>query len=172
MKTIILPGYSPHNKEWAEETARQLTAGGLTSIVHYWKHWEKSSSTSLSLRNEIERILEEVGDDKFNLIAKSVGTRVVASLLLQAKNKIGKIILCGIPSTSSDMEESFKKSFGDFPAEKIICFQNTKDPFKTYGEIKNFLKKINPKIKVIEKERSDHHYPYYEDFKRFLKERV
>jgi predicted alpha/beta hydrolase family esterase len=164
MKTIILPGYSPHNKEWADEVKNSLKLNHQ-AMAHYWKHWQ---SGSFNLNYEVEKILEEAGNDKFNLLAKSVGTRVVASLLLRAKNQINKIILCGIPSTSSEMEESFKKAIEDFPIENILVFQNKKDPFKKYEEIKEFIKKINPKIKVIEKERSDHHYPYSIDFQEFL----
>jgi len=164
MKTIILPGYSPHNKEWADEIKNELKLGHEV-ITHYWKHWQ---SGSMSLNYEVKKVLEEAENETFNLIAKSVGTRVVTALVLQAKEKINKIILCGIPSTSPDMEEAFKKAFGDFPTEKIICFQNEKDPFKTSKEVKEFLKKINPKIKVIEKERSGHDYPYFSDFQKFL----
>jgi pimeloyl-ACP methyl ester carboxylesterase len=164
MKTIILPGYSPHNKEWADEIKSELKLGHEV-IAHYWKHWQGGS---FSLKYEVQKILEEAGGNKFNLIAKSVGTRVTASIVLQAGNKINKIILCGIPSTSLDMEESFKKVFKDFPTKNILVFQNTKDPFKTSQEIKEFLGKINPKIKVVEKERSDHHYPYSTDFQKFL----
>lgn len=164
MKTIILPGYSPKNKEWADEVKSNLKLDHQV-MAHYWKHWEGGSFSS---KYETGKILEEAGNERFNLIAKSVGTRVVASLLLQIKNQINKIILCGIPSTSSDMEESFQNVFRNFPIKNILVFQNTKDPFKSFEEIKTFLKKINPKIKVIEKERTDHHYPYYEDFQKFL----
>ena len=37
-----------------------------------------------------------------------------------------------------------------------------------YKDIKIFIGSINPKIKIIEKPRSDHHYPYPEDFQKFL----
>lgn len=164
MKTIILPGYSPHNKEWADELKSSLKLDHEI-IAHYWKHWQGGS---MSLKYEVEKILEETGGNNFNIIAKSVGTRVTAALLLKAKNQINKIILCGVPSASSEMEESFRKVFTDFPAKNIIIFQNIKDPFKTYQKIKNFMAKINPKIKVIEKERSDHQYPYPADFQKFL----
>lgn len=165
MKTIILPGYSSHNKEWEDEVKNDLKLGHEV-IPHYWKHWQGGS---MSLKYEVEKVLKEVQDDTFNIIAKSVGTRVAAALVLQAKDQINKIILCGIPSTSPEMEESFKTSFAHFPTDKIICFQNEKDPFKTAEEVKKFLKKINPKIKVIKKERSDHHYPYSLDFQKFLR---
>ena len=52
--------------------------------------------------------------------------------------------------------------------ENIIVFQNSHDPFATYEEVKKFMVKVDPKIKVVEKERTDHNYPYFEDFQLFL----
>ena len=75
MKTIILPGYSPHNKEWAEDMKKQMELGHDV-IVHNWRHWTKGS---FSLKREIEKIKEEIGDEKVNILAKSVGTRVSMS---------------------------------------------------------------------------------------------
>jgi len=40
MKVIILPGYSPHNKEWACEIKEKLEHD-YEVIVHEWKHWEE-----------------------------------------------------------------------------------------------------------------------------------
>lgn len=158
MKTIILPGYSLHNKDWAEEV------GGT---VHYWRHWKTGGSFSLGY--EVEKILTEIGKNKVNFITKSVGTGVLMHFLPQIKNQVEKIILCGIPTVSDENKKLFTASLLDFPAENIICFQNTKDPFVSYIEVKKFIKGVSPKIKVIEKPRSDHNYPYYEDFQKFLR---
>lgn len=161
MTTIILPGYSPSNKDWAEEAARQLTANGLPATVHYWEHW---TAGSFSPKKEIAKILQEVGEGKINILAKSVGTGIASDIIAKIKNQIEKIILCGVPQINKERYQNF----ANFPGENIICFQNTKDPWAKYEEVRDFLAAINSKIKVISKEAPDHNYPYYKDFKQFL----
>ncbi len=166
LKTIILPGYSLHNKEWAEDVAKDLRLETKDEIiVHQWKHW---SEGNFSLKYEIGDILEQLGKEKINIVAKSVGTLVAMKLLTKMESQIIKVVLCGIPSTSDVRKSIFQKSLKGFPSENIICFQNTNDPFATYEEVKKFIKEIDPKIRVSEKPRSDHNYPYFEDFRIFL----
>lgn len=166
MKTIILPGYSLSNRDWAEVVAKKMKLGHKV-LVHYWKHWE-TGAKNLSLKKEVETILKEIGSHKVNILAKSVGTMVAMQTLLKTKKQVKKIILCGIPTVSEERKRLFQKALVSFPEDKIICFQNRKDPWATYNEVKEFMRQVNPKISVIEKSRSDHHYPYPEDFKKFL----
>lgn len=160
MKTIILPGYSLVNKEWVEVTAAELGAK-----VHPWKHWRQGS---MSVKFEVGKIIEEIGSQSVNILAKSVGTMICMNLLQKIPRQINKIILCGIPSVSEDRLKLFKKSLETFPSEKIIVFQNQKDPLGNFDEVKKFMSKVNPKIVVIKMLRDDHHYPYSSDFKKFL----
>ena len=51
----------------------------------------------------------------------------------------------------------------------MICFQNIKDPFAPYEQVKGFITKIDSEIMVKEMPRNDHHYPYYQEFEEFLK---
>ncbi len=165
MKTIVLPGYSLHNKAWALEIKKSLSFR-QSVLVHEWQHWQLGGT--LHPKHEIGKILTEIGRNKINLIAKSVGTMVAMHLLAEIPEQINKIILCGIPSVSEERKNLFTASLSDFPAEKIIVFQNTKDPFASFTEVKTFMHDVNPEIKVVEKERSDHDYPYFEDFKNYL----
>jgi len=164
MKTIILPGFSVHNKVWAEEVANKLNNN---AVVHNWLHWENGKS-NLSLKEELRNIIKEIGGEKVNIIAKSVGTMVCMHLLAEIFDQINKIILCGIPSVSEERKNLFASSLSDFNPKNIIVFQNTKDPLASFSQVKDFIRNVNPKIKVIEKPRSDHSYPYFEDFKKFL----
>ncbi len=165
MKTIVLPGYSLHNKDWALEIKKGLSFR-QSVLVHEWQHWRLGGS--LHPKHEIAKILKEVGRDKVNVIAKSVGTMICMLLIAEIPDQINKIILCGIPSVSEERKKLFTAYLSGFPVEKIIVFQNTKDPFASFEEVKDFMKDVNPKIKVIEKERSDHNYPYFEKFGKFL----
>lgn len=164
MKTIILPGFSPHNKIWADDVAKYL---GKESFVHNWLHWETGKS-NLNLKEELRNIVKEIGQEKINVIAKSVGTKICMHLLILVPNKIEKIILCGIPSVSEERKKLFKTSLLSFNPKNIIVFQNTKDPFASFIKIKKFMQDVKSDIKILEKERSDHNYPYFEDFKNFL----
>jgi predicted alpha/beta-hydrolase family hydrolase len=164
MKTIILPGFSIHNKDWAKEVANNLDDN---AVIHNWLHWENGKS-SLNLKEELKNITEEIGEDKVNIIAKSVGTMVCMHLVKTIPKKINKIILCGIPSVSKMRKDLFTTSLLGFNSKNIIVFQNTKDPFGNYENVNKFMKDINNIIEVIKKERSDHDYPYFKDFKKFL----
>lgn len=193
MKTIILPGYSPHNRDWALDIKKHLNLGHEV-LVHEWLHWpltspsasspstvssgqsncsgssgSGSTSGSFSVPREIEAILEKIGDEKVNIVAKSVGTRIALQVAGKIPDQINKIILCGIPTKGES--QAARKNYAplaDLSPTQGIVFQNTKDPFASYSDIKKFMGIINPKIKIIEKPRSDHHYPYPEDFQKFL----
>lgn len=164
-KTIILPGYSPHNKDWAQDIADKLNAEKIPALVHHWRHWVKGS---FSVINEINKLLEEIGKDKINIIAKSVGVAVTLELIPKLYSQINKVILCGIASVSGEREKVAGEVFSKIPIENILCIQNERDKFVVFEDAKNFYHSINPNINVISKPRSDHEYPYFDDFKKFL----
>lgn len=167
MKTIILPGYSPHNKDWALDIQKQMDLGHEV-VLYEWRHWTKGS---FSMRRELDEIIKKIDQEKINIIAKSVGTRVTMKLIPEIKDQINKVILCGIPTkfTSEVAKKLYTNGLSHLPPAQLICFQNTKDPFADFKIIRDFIHSVNPKIKVVEKPRSDHHYPYSEDFQKFLK---
>lgn len=162
---LILPGYSPHNKNWADDVAKALKEKlDEKVIVHNWQHWDGKST--FSPKREVESILQKISDEKkVVIIAKSVGTMICAKLMEKIKPE--KIILCGIPSVS-DKRLDIMKVFGEYPAKDLIVFQNKKDPFASFEEVKRFVEKVNKDIMVVEKPREDHNYPYEEDFIAFL----
>ena len=123
----------------------------------------------MSVKRELERIIQEAGSEDLNIIAKSVGTRVAMQFILRKTNKVEKIILCGIPTVSGENAELFRRALENFPSKNIAVFQNEKDPFATYGEVKEFMDKVNPEIVVVKKPASSHDYPYFPDFSSFLK---
>ncbi|OGM27342.1 hypothetical protein A3A76_02475 [Candidatus Woesebacteria bacterium RIFCSPLOWO2_01_FULL_39_23] len=174
MKTLILPGYSEHNRDWAEEVAKNLMPSAKSNItksgkkrsqiiVHVWDHWSKGGS--LNINSEVEKILVEVGKEKVNFIAKSVGTKVLMSVVPRIKEQINKVILCGIPIDPV----GYAKVLKQIGYDNLVIFQNSQDPFMPYKAIKLYIKAVDKNIKVIEKPRFDHSYPYYYDFKLFLK---
>lgn len=166
MKTIILPGYSPKNRDWAVKVKKNLKKNGGI-VVHEWRHWK---SGSFYLPHEVKVLTDSIRDEKVNLLCKSVGTRVAMELISDLKDQINKVILCGIPTRfeSDKTRNLYTKGLTHLSAEQVLCFQNKQDPFSPYDIIKKFIHSVNPKIKIISKERNDHHYPYYEDFRKFI----
>lgn len=167
MIVIILPGYSKYNEEWADDVAKSLMENGLQTAVHNWKHW---SSGTFSLPYELKKIIEEIGDDKVNIIAKSVGVYVALNLIPKISNQVNKVILCGIASVANDDRKDLVKTLTtSVPVENILCIQNENDKYVKYADAVAFYHSIESRLNVISKPRSDHDYPFEDDFVRFLK---
>ena len=167
MKTIIFPGYSPHNKEWAHWVKKELKLNHEI-LVYEWQHW--TSGKDMFIREEKESALALIGNERANIIAKSVGTRVVMHIAPIAKDNFEKVILCGIPSKMGNEETKklYQTGLKLLKPENTIVFQNEKDPFASYEMIKTFVASVTPRIEVVKKERSDHDYPYASEFQEFL----
>lgn len=165
MKTIILPGYSKRNKQWAEDVAQKMRLGHEI-VVHNWRHW--SEDKSLSFKYEIEKILKKVGSEKFNIISKSVGTRVALRLMAEVPERINKAVLTGLASTGNDMRKLLEKALPDFPIEMLLVIQNENDPYADYDGVEKLIHSIKPEVNVVKKESDQHHYPYPDEFERFL----
>ncbi len=164
MKTVIIPGYSHKNKEWAEETKKNIP----DSEVYEWKHWN-DPNIKFSAKAEAQNIKILVGDVSFDIVAKSIGTLVTAILLNNLKPN--KIVLCGICINDLNEDELHEyKILSDFDPNNIIVFQNFEDEHGSFEEVRKFLSQINPNIKIIEKPGSTHEYPYYDEFIDFLKQ--
>lgn len=158
-----MPGYSPSNKDWALDVADKV--GGET-LVHEWRHW---TSGSLSVKHEVAKLYEEIGNDKVNIIAKSVGTRIAMHLLATHAKQINKLILCGLPIRwEKKIADTDYKELNKISPKQVLIFQNTKDPLGNFSIIRKFINQVDPKIKIIEGDRSDHHYPFASEFKQFL----
>jgi predicted alpha/beta hydrolase family esterase len=166
MITIILPGYSAHNKDWADDVAKKLTETGLQTKAHEWKHWQ---SGSFSLPNELKKIIEEIGNEKVNIIAKSVGVYVALNLIPKVTGQINKVILCGIASVANEDRKDLVKFLTEkIDVENILCIQNENDKYVKFDAAKKFYHDVEPRLKVISKPRSDHDYPFIQDFIKFL----
>ena len=170
MKIFILPGYSITNKVWAYEVKSKLMPDFDVQVFE-WKHWTETNVV-FEVDKEVDRIIDFTkGEDKLNIIAKSIGTLVTMKLFKDLKHKIGKIILCGVPLNDLEEEDfsAYKILDGIAHPENIVCFQNSEDPHGNYQQVFAFLDNINSKIKIIDKGSKTHDYPYYEDYFNFLR---
>jgi pimeloyl-ACP methyl ester carboxylesterase len=166
--TIILPGYSAHNKIWLEETARDLNAGGEVRAV-YWDHW--TDPTKKFNAEEKGRLLNDIsGAGSVDIIAKSIGTLVASYMILASPEKIRKVIFCGIPMNdlTEEDKEVIKLALKSVPPKQAVCFQNDEDPHGSSDQLTNFLSGFDSGIEIVSKSRSDHEYPLVEEFRKFL----
>lgn len=169
MITLILPGYSEHNKIWAEEVAESLSNDGLPTRVHYWRHW--SNGGSLSLKYEVNKIIEEIKKEKVNIVAKSVGVYVALKLIPKISSQVHKVVLCGIASVANaERTDLLTEALKLVPVENVLCIQNENDKYVKFTDARHFYHSVEPKLEVISKPRSDHDYPFIADFRNYLKD--
>jgi pimeloyl-ACP methyl ester carboxylesterase len=169
MKTYVLPGFSEKNKEWVEETVAHLSPTMSTEGI-FWQHWQDEETKDAWIENEAQKIMDGLGNEKINIIAKSVGTMICMSILKSNPQSVNKIVLCGIPLEDflPDDEKRYKV-LKNFPVKNLLCVQNKDDNHGNYAKTGSFVRSINPNIKIISKPRNDHYYPYSDDFIDFLK---
>ena len=168
MVTIILPGYSAHNKDWLEQTARDIGAGGEIR-ADYWDHWTDPSKKFNA--KEKGRLINDIsGTGSCDIIAKSIGTLVASYMILENPAKIRKVIFCGIPMNdlTEEDKEVIKLALKSVSPKEAICFQNDEDPHGSTDQVTNFLSGFDSGIEVMSKSRSDHEYPNVDEFKKFL----
>lgn len=166
MVTFILPGYSAGNKDWAEETAKNLKVEGQIRPI-FWDHWQNPEK-HFRPKEKARLIVGLARGQKVSIVAKSVGTLVAAYVISEIPQQINKIILCGIPTVSDERLGVFQEACKNIEPVQAICYQNEGDPFEKPEDIEKFMRKVNPRIKVVSTPRHDHHYPYYEEFNKFL----
>ncbi|OGG06858.1 hypothetical protein A2872_00545 [Candidatus Gottesmanbacteria bacterium RIFCSPHIGHO2_01_FULL_42_12] len=159
MKLLILPGYSPNNKSWAQEVQKRIGGEAWS-----WRHWTQEKEENWAER-ETARILEQIGRERVSFIAKSIGTAVAMKILAKIPSQVEKLILNGIPINDLYPEDvKLYNPLANFDARNIKIFQNESDPHGTFAQAEEFIGKINPEVKIISKSRNDHEYPYYQDF--------
>lgn len=168
MVTIILPGLSPHNKEWLEETAKGIRGDSEIRPI-YWAHWT-DPSVKFDAKTKANLLDGVSGKRVVDIVAKSIGTVAASYLIQKSPEKIRKVIFCGIPLNGLDEKnkEIIKNALRKIPVENCICFQNDEDPVGGFSSVKNFLSDLGKEMKIIEKQRSDHEYFYIEDFNKFF----
>lgn len=168
MKTLILPGFSPSNLEWAMIIEKELAS--FNPEIVSWEHWQTSEPKPGWTKKEAKKIADSIKEQTVNIISKSMGTLVAMELLKLKPTQINKIILCGIPLNDTfplDQEEYNQLSKLDHT--KVICFQNQDDHHGTYQQAKEFLAKISSSINIKSMPRADHDYPFPQQFEEFLK---
>ncbi|OGM30149.1 hypothetical protein A2630_02940 [Candidatus Woesebacteria bacterium RIFCSPHIGHO2_01_FULL_44_10] len=167
MITFILPGYSPSNRQWAEEVANKLqVTGEIRPII--WDHWDDSNAV-FKPEEKVQMLIGIMAGGSANIIAKSIGTLVASLLISQIPKQITKVIYCGIPSGNfKNYQEVYTKAMTFLPADKILVLQNQADPLGSFEVTQAAIQQTNPKITVKSMPASDHNYPYFDEFQKFI----
>jgi hypothetical protein len=161
MLTLILPGLSPHNKDWAIQTKENLKLPSEI-VACEWKHWKTGGA--LDVDYEAGQIISLIGSQRVNFIAKSAGTSVFMRVLPKIINRVEKIILCGIPMYPPE----YLRGLTLLTKGSVEMFQNSGDPLVPYKLIEKYIHTLDKDIPVIEKQAETHDYPYFTDFQKFL----
>jgi|SRR5581483_10295521 len=169
METLILPGFSLKNRDWAYGAMKYLP----DSSVVEWRHWTTGNTDFENwmewVGGELSLIFEKIKEERINLLAKSIGTFAAMNVLKEKPGLVNKLVVAGIPLGDLDQKDkTLYEILGDFAAEDLLCVQNEGDHHGSFDDVKAFLQVINPKIKIIPKPRNDHEYPYFEEFRKFL----
>jgi pimeloyl-ACP methyl ester carboxylesterase len=169
MRTLILPGYSPQNREWALAVQQNFKHPNDCEVV-IWKHWETGSPSDFSAASEALNVLAVIGKDKVNVIAKSIGTLVAMYVVAEDREKIKRMVLCGIPLGDIDVTRRavYSEALKNFNPKHVLVVQNETDTHGSYQNVEQLIHEINKDIKVVAKPGSTHEYPYFEDINRFL----
>jgi len=168
MDVLILPGFSPKNKTWAQAVQKDLNPFSPTTYVA-WSHWETGKAEDQWAEDEAGKINTNSQGKQLNIIAKSLGTLVTMIILKSKPELINKIILCGIPITDLRKDdEKYYEQLAIFPSDKLLCIQNIDDNHGSYIAVEKFLHSLNPDIKMISTPRANHEYPYSKLFLDFL----
>ncbi len=162
MKTIVLPGLSKRNEDWLIGINDNLKLPSRI-YLHRWATWFKQKEFDIDL--ETQKILGVISnDDKVNFIAKSIGTKVLVKLIPQLRDRVNKIILCGIPVDPVNYLTGLKT----IKPQNLLIIQNSQDPYMPYWIIEKYIHLIDKTITVVEKESDNHDYPYFEEFEYWL----
>jgi predicted house-cleaning NTP pyrophosphatase (Maf/HAM1 superfamily) len=74
MQTLILPGISKEDKNWVDETAKNLKTNDIVRPF-YWMHWTDENS-KFDVQEKAGLIVKHIKGDKVNIIAKDEGLEV------------------------------------------------------------------------------------------------
>ncbi len=168
MKTILLPGFSLQNRDWAEEVRDQI--GKRVGLeIHYWPHWQTGEAIEGWKEREVERFLNETGKEKVNVIGKSIGTLVAVMALNKNIEIVNKIVLCGVPVY--DLRPGDGDNYqvlARLRPGRVMVIQNEKDNHGSFDDVAKMMASISQNILTVSRPREDHHYPYAPDFENFL----
>ncbi|MFQ5492704.1 MAG: hypothetical protein ACE5DX_00905 [Candidatus Dojkabacteria bacterium] len=153
MSYLLLPGNSPRNKQWAHTLKKDLLKKGLDFEVIDWYHWEEGGP--MQYTREYKRVSDKLTPDSV-VIAKSIGTRLIADILVKEGVQVDKLIMLGVPSQN----KQYLHLLETMSSESLVFIQNEHDPLQSHSKLEMFLEKSGKHFVLIKGGRDDHSYPF------------
>jgi len=143
---------------------------GISLEMLEWKHWQTGHDYDFHLDDEVLRVKELVKSEQFRIVAKSVGTLVSAAFILETSRVPDKLVWLGVPLADLTPAEQdyYLQLLHNYPDLPIGILQNATDPHGSFKMVKDFMTQVRPEIEITETDRSDHHYPFYEQIHQLL----
>jgi alpha-beta hydrolase superfamily lysophospholipase len=169
MKIIILPGNSrDSNERWLGEYTTIFSDMGKSVSSQRYTHWDTNRKT-IDFDTELQRLSEVLGkEEKYIIFAKSAGAILTIYGVYRGVLKPEKCVFVGLPlKWAKDNNVSLAGWMEKFDIPTLIIQQNS-DPYASFQEIQDFLKKLNRTNVTIEEIPGDDHR--YENFSLFKHE--
>jgi hypothetical protein len=170
MELILLPGNSINSKDWIEKIESDLKELFDKTYVLYYKHWETGAEI-IDMNYELEQLTNHIGKKRnYILLAKSIGSVLAIRGIKEGKLKPKKCIFFGTPVLFCRQYRIPIDFFIENYSTETMFIQNTKDPYFSADELRNFLKNKNVKnYSFIEFPGVTHNYDELLQIKKLVK---
>lgn len=169
MKKLLILGWaSARNQEYVRQLSEYAVWQGFTSYAFEYDHWS-TWETQLDRECEIEKLKALSLKDVDLVIAKSMGTGLVAQLLndrLDSENV--KVLFLWVPLRVSK-ELWFEVYYKTI--QNLTIVQNEFDPTGSYQMISDYFSSHHKVDVVCVKEKTSHDYWDFEDYLSLLLEK-
>ena len=155
MKLVILPGFSPINRGWAQELAQIMERQFNPVDVIEYQHWQLGGG--LKLAQELDKLDKENQQQPIEMVmAKSVGVYVAMEAVKRRVITPRTGVFMGTTKKSAPRLKEWSLP--------TLLIQESKDPLLSFAALNKYTVKMKPEqSKLVEVEGNRH---AYEDIER------
>lgn len=171
MDLILLSGNSLTHKKWIEEVEEALRPLFTQTYIQYYLHWETGDEV-IKMDYELETLENKISSYKNYLVfAKSAGTLLAARAAYENILQPDKCVFLGFPLLwARDKNFAINLWFKNFSIPTLFI-QNSHDPFLSYENLLEYLKKEEFKnYQTIKLEGKTHDYSDFNKLKKLVKD--
>lgn len=162
MLNLLLPGFSENNIAELEAITTRLVEADINVESVRWPHW-RNPEVELNENETAVKLKALIAEEqRWGLIAKSIGTIVGMKLIQIANTKPKYVLLMGLPlaGRQGDEKQLYAKILRD-SGLPVFVIQNQNDPRGDLEDLQQVLSTVE--YELIIKEASDHRYNYPTD---------
>lgn len=155
---ILQGGNFGVDTDFIQSVFHESVGRGFTTLAYNFPYYDRGeSSTSEGCEEEVNTVHEAIqyllstGADEVLIVAKSVGSVVVAKLLKESADiPISSIVILGVPLKFVDIK--------DFIGQKVQIIQGDLDKFGDSQKVKDAASKAGVEIEVVSIPDADHSF--------------